>query len=197
MVVRHLNRITVPCLLVFSVVLAVSCSCFAQDSTDAAATAVLEELDQTTATLPGEWYELGQLLMAIIDQRSELSLTIKSDAIIRKYVEEALTDLKQKMTDSDAKLEDLNNQVKTFVDELRNLLLAHDQQLNDMEIKIATFTDQSSKDFASRTSQLQLQVDEQAKQIAKLQTENAGLHKRFWISTSMAALGIILAIALK
>ena len=47
----------------------------------------------------------------------------------------ALTDLKQKLTDSDTKPEDLNTEVKTFVDELRNLLLAHDQQLNDMEIK--------------------------------------------------------------
>ena len=200
MVVSYSNRTPIRWLLVMMVLVAASCSCWAEESTGQAAPATTV-ITPTSASLPDEWQELGQLLMTIIDQRSEQSLTMLSDTLIRQRVGEALTTFEQKLASSDSKLEDLNSQVKALVEELRSLLLVHDQQLNDLDMKLATFTDQSSKDLAASANQLKItleqKIDEQAKQIAQLQAENAKLSKRFWVSTGAAALGIILAIALK
>ena len=72
-------------LLVISVLL-VNYALFRPDSTDAAAAAVLEEQIRLLLRFPVNGMN-PVVINGHFDQRSELSLTIKSDAIVRKYVE--------------------------------------------------------------------------------------------------------------
>jgi len=144
--------------------------------------------------LPSQWNELGLLLMGIIDERSDSVIAAKTDAVIQQHLTSAMTIYEQKLTKNETDLAALDNQTKSLASELRALLLAHDQQLSELDTKLAAAIDLVNKDLSSSQTQLSTASAQHTEQISQLQAANASLSTRFWISTAVAVVGLVLAI---